>query len=165
MNSDRAEQIRDAEELLFAGPQKAGVAKGLYLGQLISEHMMPYPEMPAEQQQRLDTVLPKLRSFLDANLDPSAIDRQADIPRHVIERLAQLGILGMAAPEEFGGQGFSQLAYCQVMEEVGSRCASTSIFINAHHSIGLRALVLFGTAEQKRRWLTPLVRGEKLAAF
>jgi alkylation response protein AidB-like acyl-CoA dehydrogenase len=120
---------------------------------------------PADQQERLNAVLPALRSFLDTRLDPVAIDRQADIPRDVIEGLAHLGLLGMAAPEEFGGQGFSQLAYCQVMEEVGGRCASTSIFINAHHSIGLRALVLFGTPEQKRRWLAPLARGEKLAAF
>ena len=165
MNSDRAGQIRDAEELLFAGPQKPGVAKGLYLGQFVSDLVMPFPELPAEQQVRLDAVLPELKAFLDARLDPASIDRQADIPRDVIHGLARLGVLGMAAPVEFGGRGFSQLAYCQVMEEVGSRCSSTSIFINAHHSIGLRALVLFGTPEQKRRWLPPLASGEKLAAF
>src|SRR5207245_9947039 len=69
------------------------------------------------------------------------------------------------APVEFGGHGLSQMAYGRVMEELGSRCSSTSIFVNAHHSIGIRALLLFGTAEQKRRWLPPLVRGDQLAAF
>src|SRR4030095_11207683 len=51
------------------------------------------------------------------------------------------------------------------MEEIGSRCASTSIFVNVQHSVGMRALLLFGTPEQQRRWLPPLVRGEQLAAF
>src|SRR5881397_3803270 len=57
------------------------------------------------------------------------------------------------------------MAYCRVMEEIGSRCASTSIFVNVQHSVGMRALLLFGTPEQQRRWLPPLVRGEQLAAF
>ncbi len=165
MNPDHAGQIRDAEELLSGGAQRPGLAKSLYLGHFVPDFIMPFPQLPADQQERLNAVLPALRTFLDTRLDPAAIDRQADIPREVIDGLAHLGLLGMAAPEEFGGQGFSQLAYCQVMEEVGGRCASTSIFINAHHSIGLRALVLFGTPEQKRRWLAPLARGEKLAAF
>lgn len=71
----------------------------------------------------------------------------------------------MTAPESIGGRGFSQLAYCQILEELGSRCSATSIFVNAHHSIGMRALLLFGTDEQKRRWLPDLVSGRKLAAF
>jgi alkylation response protein AidB-like acyl-CoA dehydrogenase len=71
----------------------------------------------------------------------------------------------MTAPPNVGGRGFSQLAYCKVLEELGSRCSSTSIFVNAHHSIGMRALLLFGTDEQKRRWLPDLVSGRKLAAF
>jgi len=57
------------------------------------------------------------------------------------------------------------MAYCRVMEEIGSRCASTSIFVNVQHSVGMRALLLFGTPEQQRRCLPPLVRGEQLAAF
>jgi alkylation response protein AidB-like acyl-CoA dehydrogenase len=57
------------------------------------------------------------------------------------------------------------MAYGRVLEEIGGRCASTSVFVNAHHSIGMRALLLFGTPEQKRRWLPPLVNGQQLAAF
>src|SRR5258707_97102 len=71
----------------------------------------------------------------------------------------------MTAPIEVGGRGFSQMAYGRVLEEIGGRCASTSVFINAHHSIGIRALLLFGTQEQKRRWLPALVSGKQLAAF
>jgi alkylation response protein AidB-like acyl-CoA dehydrogenase len=71
----------------------------------------------------------------------------------------------MTAPKEYGGRGFSQRAYCKILEEIGARCASTSVFTNAHHSIGIRALLLFGTREQKQRWLPPLVNGQQLAAF
>src|SRR5437764_5781574 len=119
MSTERAEQLRTAEELLFTGTQKTGVAKGLYLGRFVAHGVMPFPEMPADQQQRLDAVLPELRSFLDGHLDPAEIDRHADIPRDVIDGLARLGVLGLAAPAEFGGQGFSQLGYCRGMEEVG----------------------------------------------
>src|SRR4030081_966521 len=57
------------------------------------------------------------------------------------------------------------MANCKILEEIGARCASTSVFVNAHHSVGIRALLLFGTPEQQRRWLPPLVSGEQLAAF
>src|SRR5205085_3354519 len=69
------------------------------------------------------------------------------------------------APKEYGGRGFSQMANCKILEEIGRRCASTSVFVNAHHSIGIRALLLFGTHEQKERWLPKLSTGEQLGAF
>ena len=106
-----------------------------------------------------------VRAFADTHIDAAAIDRDADIPRSVIDGLAELGVLGMAAPREWGGQGFSQMGYCRIMEVIGGHCAATAVFVNAHHSIGLRALVLFGTPEQQARWLPPLASGEKLAAF
>src|SRR5262249_47875535 len=94
-----------------------------------------------------------------------AIDRNADIPPDVIAGLAKMGVLGMTAPAQYGGRGFSQLGYTKIMEVIGGHCPSTAVFINAHHSIGIRALLLFGTEEQRRRWLPPLVSGERLAAF
>ena len=165
IDAERQKQIRAAEELLSAVPQKLGVAKGLFLGRFVADWVMPYPTIRREEQLELDDSLARLRAFLDEHLDPVAIDRQADIPPEVIEGLARLGVFGMTAPKEVGGRGLSQMAYCRVMEEIGSRCASTSIFVNVQHSIGMRALLLFGTPEQKSRWLPPLVRGEKLAAF
>src|ERR1051325_9518457 len=162
---ERQKQVRAAEELLFAGPQKLGLAKGLFLGRFVADWVMPYPSIGREEQIEIDASLARLRAFLDQHLEPAAIDRRADIPREVSDGLARLGVFGMTAPAELGGRGLSQMAYCRVMEEIGSRCASTSIFVNVQHSIGMRALLLFGTPEQKRLWLPPLVRGEKLAAF
>jgi alkylation response protein AidB-like acyl-CoA dehydrogenase len=71
----------------------------------------------------------------------------------------------MTAPVEYGGPGLTQMANCKILEEIGSRCASTSVFVNAHHSIGIRALLLFGTHQQKQKWLPKLVTGEHLGAF
>src|SRR5437762_12612500 len=57
------------------------------------------------------------------------------------------------------------MANCKLLEEIGRRCASTSVFVNAHHSIGIRALLFFGTHEQKQKWLPKLVSGEQLGPF
>ena len=89
--AERQKQMRAAEELLFAGPQKLGVAKGLFLGRFVADWVMPYPTVPSAEQAQLNDSLTRLRTFLDERLDPSAIDRQADIPREVIDGLARLG--------------------------------------------------------------------------
>jgi len=163
--AQRQKEIQQAEELLFTGPQALGFVKGLFHGHFVSDWVMPYPRIPAAQQTELDKTLKELREFLDAKLDPVAIDRNADIPREVIDGLGRVGVLGMTAPAEYGGSGFTQMANCKILEEIGRRCASTSVFVNAHHSIGIRALLLFGTHEQKQRWLPKLVTGEQLGAF
>ena len=165
LDAQRQKEIQQAEELLFAGPQALGFAKGLFQGHFVSDWVMPYPRIPEAQQGELDQTLTELRKFLNADLDPAEIDRQADIPRSVIDGLGRIGVLGMTAPKEYGGRGFSQMANCKVLEEIGRRCASTSVFVNAHHSIGIRALLLFGTHEQKQKWLPKLVTGEQLGAF
>jgi len=165
LDAERQKEIQQAEELLFAGPQALGFAKGLFQGHFVSDWVMPYPRIPAAQQGELDDTLTELRKFLDEHLDPAEIDRQADIPRSVIDGLGRTGVLGMTAPKEYGGRGFSQMANCKVLEEIGRRCASTSVFVNAHHSIGIRALLLFGTHEQKQKWLPKLVTGEQLGSF
>ena len=165
VDAQRQKEIQQAEELLFAGPQALGFAKGLFQGHFVSDWVMPYPRISAEQQTELDETLRELRQFLCEHLDAAEIDRRADIPRSVIDGLGRIGVLGMTAPKEYGGHGFSQMANCRVLEEIGRRCASTSVFVNAHHSIGIRALLLFGTREQRQKWLPKLVTGEQLGAF
>src|SRR6059036_1638189 len=165
LDAQRQKEIQQAEELLFAGPQALGFAKGLFQGHFVSDWVMPYPRIPAAKQTELDETLTELRKFLDEHLDPAEIDRNADIPRSVFDGLGRVGVLGMTAPKEYGGRGFTQMANCKILEEIGRRCASTSVFVNAHHSIGIRALLLFGTHEQKQRWLPKLSTGEQLGAF
>jgi acyl-CoA dehydrogenase family protein 9 len=163
--AERQKQIQQAQELLFAGPELPGFAKDLYFGRFAAAKLLPYPSAEVDGSREIDRAVEQVRQFAAEHIDAAAIDRAADIPRSVIEGLARLGVLGMAVPREYGGRGMSQYGYCRVMEAIGGRCASTAVFVNAHHSIGVRALVLFGTDEQKSRWLPPLVRGEQLAAF
>ena len=157
--------MQQAEELLFSGKQELGYAKGLFLGNFVADWVMPYPRFTAAQERELTEALGEVRQMLDRELDSDWIDNNADIPPNLVQGLARTGVLGMTAPREYGGRGFSQMQYCKVLEEIGSRDASVSVFVNAHHSIGIRALLLFGTPEQKAKWLPPLVAGEKLAAF
>ncbi len=161
----RAKQMRQAEELLFSEPSRAGFAKALFRGEFRADVVFPYPELTPSQKADTDDAVARVRAFADTHIDAAEIDRIADIPRSVIDGLGNLGVLGMTAPPEFGGRGFSQSQYCRIMEVIGGHCSSTAIFVNAHHSIGIRALLLFGTPEQRAKWLVPLCKGEKLAAF
>ena len=159
------EQKQQAEELLFSEKLKLGFAKALFFGQFQTPLLFPYPELKPEESSAVEQTLDEVRKYARDHIDAAAIDKNADIPRDVIDGLARVGVLGMTAPVEFGGRGFSQLANTKVMEIIGGTCAATAVFVNAHHSIGIRALRMFGTKEQQERWLTDLATGKKLAAF
>lgn len=153
------------EELSLSEKQKAGLATSLFFGMLDSKTFLPYPSVPEEERQRLAGFLTQVQHFADTQIDPTWIDAHAEIPESVTKGLAQMGVLGMTVSNENGGLGMSQHAYCKATESIAGRCAATALFINAHQSIGLKALLLFGTPEQKKEWLPSLARGEKLAAF
>jgi acyl-CoA dehydrogenase family member 9 len=161
----REEQIKQAEELLASIPEREGVAKGLFKGQFVADWIFPYPTLTKTQQQTVGTAVADVTSFCDQHLDPAQIDRDADIPRSVIDGLAEIGVLGMTAPLELGGRGLTQMGYGKILEIIGGRCSSTAIFVNAHHSIGMRALLLFGTEHQRNQWLPDMIAGRKLGAF
>src|SRR6266478_5388373 len=118
LDAQRQKEIEQAEELLFAGPQALGFAKGLFQGHFVSDWVMPYPRIPAAEQTELNNTLTELRKFLDEDLDPADIDRQADNLRSEIDGLARTGVLGMTAPKEYRGHGFSQMAKGKVLEEI-----------------------------------------------
>jgi alkylation response protein AidB-like acyl-CoA dehydrogenase len=159
------QQKKQAEELLFSGPETLGLVKGLFFGHFNAKYVFPYPQLPATTQSTVDQAVAKMRKFCEEQIDSFTIDREKDIPRSVIDGLADLGVLGMSVPQDVGGQGFSQQAYTQVIEVLGAYDSSVAVFVNAHQSIGIRALLLFGTAEQKAKWLPELVTGKKLGAF
>jgi len=160
---DREQQIAQAEEILGDRLQEVGFVKGLFFGQYLGEQLLPYPD-PGQDEAATELVQ-RLQQFCERDVDPVAIDRQAEIPQNVIDGLGRLGILGACLPKECGGLGWSQASYCRLLEVLGGHCGSTALFVNAHHSIGPRALVLFGTEEQKRRYLPKLATGEWISAF
>src|SRR5271166_4169736 len=143
------QQRKEAEDLLFSGPQTLGFAKGLFFGHFNAPLLFPYPQLGREEAAAGVHAEAEVRNYLDTHVDAAAIDRNAAIPPDVIAGLGRVGVLGMTAPKEYGGRAFSQLAYTRIMELIGGHCAGTAVFVNAHHSIGIRALLLFGTKEQK----------------
>jgi alkylation response protein AidB-like acyl-CoA dehydrogenase len=159
------QQKKQAEEMLVTEHRQLGFAKSLFFGRFVAPLVFPYPQIKAAERPLVEAAVAEFHKFAGAQIDSFAIDREAAIPRHVIDGLARLGILGMTAPVECGGRGFSQLGYCKVMEAVGSVDAALAVFVNAHHSIGIRALLLFGSEEQQRRWVPDLVTGKHLGAF
>lgn len=159
------QQRKQVEEMLFAGEQPLGFAKSLFFGQFRASLLFPYPELAPAEAARLEQTTAALRQFTVEHVDAAAIDRNAEIPQSVVDGLGQLGVLGATAPEASGGKGFSQYANTKIMEIIGGHDAGVAVFVNAHHSIGIRALLLFGTEVQKRRWLPDLASGRKLAAF
>lgn len=159
------QQRRLAEELFFSTPQKPSFAKMLYFGLLDTSQIFPFPRIPPEDKSTQDAFLDKVQRFVKEEIDPAAIDRNAAIPDSVIRKMSELGILGMTVPKEFGGLGMSQQSYCKTVETIARQCSSTALFINVHQSIGLKALLLFGSDAQKQRWLPPLAKGDIFAAF
>jgi alkylation response protein AidB-like acyl-CoA dehydrogenase len=158
-----AEQRKDVEEMI-AGPD-VGFAKALYFGRFKGELLFPYPTLPAEKQTAADEMTAKVRAYADAHIDHMKIDRESRIPDEVVKGLADLGVYKLTIPPEFGGLGFGQQQYLRTMEVLGGHDASVAVFVNAHHSIGVRALCLFGTKEQQAKWLPGLFDGSKLCAF
>jgi acyl-CoA dehydrogenase family member 9 len=161
----RDQQFKQAEELLFSGPQQLGFAKGLYYGYFNKDLVFPYPELNPAEQEKTEAKLQEVREFAAKHIDAALIDREARIPQEVIAGLGRIGMLGATMPTQYGGLGFSQYAYCKMLEIIGGADASLGIFVNAHQSIGARALLLEGTEEQRAKWLPGLARGEKISAF
>jgi alkylation response protein AidB-like acyl-CoA dehydrogenase len=159
------QQKKQAEELLFSGPQTLGFAKALFFGHFNAPLLFPYPEIKPEERDLIAKTVADVRRFCEEKIDPAAIDKDADIPAEVVAGLGELGVLGATAPAEYGGRGFSQLANTRIMEVIGAHDSAVSVFVNAHHSIGIRALLLFGSEAQKQKWLPGLSSGRQLAAF
>jgi alkylation response protein AidB-like acyl-CoA dehydrogenase len=120
-------------------------------------------KLTEEQQMLRDMV----KDFTNNEIKPIAakIDEEEKIPEDLISKLAELGILGVSFPEEYGGGGFGEVGYCLTQEEIARGCMSTATFIGAHQSIGANSIYLGGTEEQKKKYLTPLATGEKIAAY
>ena len=93
------------------------------------------------------------------------VDRDQRFPEEAVRAAADAGLMGVLIPREYGGAGLDALAFAICIEELAQACASTSVIIDVHTSVGSEPILLFGTAEQKRRWLPRLASGEMLGAF
>jgi alkylation response protein AidB-like acyl-CoA dehydrogenase len=120
-------------------------------------------EFTEEQKMLRETV----RDFVNTELKPRAadIDKNEAIPPEIINKLRELGFLGVAFPSEYGGSGFGEVGYCVMQEEIGRGCMSTATFVGAHQSIGSNAIYVGGSEELKKKYLVPLAEGKMIGAF
>ncbi len=107
------------------------------------------------------------RDFATTEVLPKAaeIDREHRHPAELVKRMAELGFLGIAVPEEFGGAGLDHVSYALAMEEVSRACASTGVIMSVNNSLVCDPINRFGSEAQKREWLTPLAAGKLLGCF
>ena len=107
------------------------------------------------------------RDFAENELKPIAeqVDETREPPLAAVRKLGELGFLGMLVPEEFGGAGLDDVSYVLAMEEIARGCASTCVIMDVNNSLVCEPLRMFGNDEQKRKYLAPLARGEKLGAY
>ncbi|WP_394137494.1 acyl-CoA dehydrogenase [Cytobacillus oceanisediminis] len=120
-------------------------------------------DLTAEQNMILKTI----RDFAEEEVAPGALerDRTKEFPVEVFKKMADLGLMGLPFPEEYGGAGADTVSFAIVTEELSRACASTGITYSAHISLGGAPLYLFGTEEQKQKYLVPICTGETFGAF
>jgi len=109
----------------------------------------------------------KVRAFADNEVAPRAkeIDQKGEFPWDLVKRMAELQLLAIYVPKEYGGAGLDVLSYAIAVEEIGRVCGSTGIFLAAHSSLGVFPIYAVGSEEQKKKWLMPLAKGEKIGSF
>jgi butyryl-CoA dehydrogenase len=109
----------------------------------------------------------KIREFAETEIEPkaSSIDETGEFPFDTMKKLGEMGILGMVVPKEYGGSGYDTVSYSIAVEEISRVCGSTGITVAAHNSLGLYPIYLFGNEAQKKKYVPPLAKGEKLGSF
>jgi alkylation response protein AidB-like acyl-CoA dehydrogenase len=159
-----AEARRVAEEAREAEWKAPSFLKEIFLGRFRLDLVHPFPEPSPERPEFCD-FMKKLGRLLVEEVDPDAIDREGKVPPRVVRALAELGCFGMKIPKEYGGLGLTQREYGEALKLITSRDANLVVLLSAHQSIGVpQPLKLFGTPEQKKKYLPRLARGE-ISAF
>jgi acyl-CoA dehydrogenase family protein 9 len=146
-------------------PQPNGFVKALFAGQIRQDLLLPYPQLDPKQAPAVEQALAGLEKLAREKIDPRSIDRQESIPDEVKRGMAELGLFGITIPRKYGGLGLGLAAYGRIIEGVTTVCPALMLMLGAHLSIGLKGLVLYGSEEQKARYLPRLARGEAIAAF
>jgi len=140
--------------------------RSLCMGQIEQDVLFPFPVMSPDQKELLHEIAGALEDLLGPRAeDFRKWDVEGEMPAEFLDELKEFGMFGLIIPEEHGGMGLGNMAYSRTLQEVGRYDASVAVTIGAHSSIGMRGLLLFGTEEQKSRYMPQLASGELVAAF
>ena len=109
----------------------------------------------------------KVREFAESEVKPIAfmLDKNNEFPTEAIKKLGEMDLMGIPYPKEYGGAGLDALSYAIAVEELSRVDGGTGVILSAHVSLGSYPIMAFGTEEQKKKYLVPLAKGEKIGAF
>jgi alkylation response protein AidB-like acyl-CoA dehydrogenase len=143
--------------------------RGIFAGSINDTLLFPFPapldERDPEETRTVRRLLAALDRMSRGLIDPARNDEEERIPEEVVQALAAEGFLGISIPREYGGLGLSAAAYAHVFGAVSSLDPSIGVLVAVHCGLGAKAIVLYGTHEQKERYLPMLARGETLGAY
>src|SRR5947209_8421241 len=167
--SKMAKGQREALELAEAArdplEDRGSFASNLFVGRYDFSRIHPYPAQTAEDRATGEEFLASLQKYLRENVDADKIDRTGEIPQKNIDDLFAMGAFGVKIPKQYGGLGLSQVNYGRAAMLLGSWDANVTALVSAHQSIGVpQPLLLFGTEEQKKKYL-PRVARHEISAF
>ncbi|MFL5607224.1 MAG: acyl-CoA dehydrogenase family protein [Gemmatimonadaceae bacterium] len=139
--------------------------KGVFLGEIREDLAFPFPALAADERESLAMVLDSFRAFAADHVDTKQLDHDGKFPDAVRTGMHELGMMGMNIPEAYGGFGASAKVFNRVFGEIGATDPALAVYFGAHQSIGCKGITLFGSDDQKQRWLPRCATGEIVAAF
>jgi acyl-CoA dehydrogenase family protein 9 len=145
--------------------QMESIVGSFFFGEINENLVFPYPHFSDAQVEMAKEMTSAVDQFAKDNINGEKFDKEAHLPKEVIQGLAEMGLLGLGVPEDLGGLGLDYSLYCRVFAQVASHDGAVATMIGAHQSIGYRALLNEGTDAQKKKWLPKLASGEIIAAF
>ena len=138
----------------------------LCFGTIEEDLILPYPKMKAAEQETFKAIRSSIEQLLKPHdKDFRKWDEKGELPAEFIEELRQFGLFSLVIPEVHGGMALSATAYSRTLQEIAKYDGSVAVTVGAHSSIGMRGLLLFGTDEQKAKYMPKLATGEMIAAF
>ncbi|MFN8574223.1 MAG: acyl-CoA dehydrogenase family protein [Gemmatimonadaceae bacterium] len=154
-----------AQPHLALPDENPSFTKGLFLGEIREDLVFPFPTLSNADRESLALVLDSFRSFASEHVDAQKHDHDGKFADQVRHGMHELGLMGVNIPEAYGGFGASSVVFNRVFGEIGATDPALAVYFGAHQSIGCKGIVLFGTEEQKQRYLPRCASGELVAAF
>src|SRR6476659_1951424 len=165
MSAGKAAALELAESSRDPLDERGSFASYLFIGRFDFNRIFPFPNQSAEDAAAGEGFLAELRNYLRDNVDADEIDRTGEIPQKNIDELFAMGAFAIKVPKQYGGLGLSQVNYGRAAMLLGSWDANLTALVSAHQSIGVpQPLLLFGTEQQKEKYL-PRVARKEISAF
>ncbi len=141
-----------------------GFIRNLFLGDVVEDKIFPFPRFQEEEREVIEMIADSLERF-SSEVDQDKIDKDEKLPPELLEKMKAMDLFGLSIPEEHDGVGLSVSGYAFVLQHLATLGAAVAATVGAHHSIGMKGLMLFGNDEQKKKYLSDLASGDQIAAF